>query len=242
MAESHNFEKHEIVPQLQVDFESVLERGEISITKRLEGSWGIDLVKIKDDGDALFRPDMYSDFIFEAKGMKTRRSDLELMAYKIDQILEFGLVPTVAKRTVGQLMGSLQRRIQNFHHAVRDLEWETKMQPEEIRKAAIFDYLLDVRDRHSGNFFMDSDTGKLWLIDHDFYMFFWEGEYPRTSIVEKAREMGLVVLGGSEMVSLEKLLANADSLTIDAKPEVMEVIVRARDRAEVLLEEGQIPA
>ncbi|MBI2062245.1 MAG: hypothetical protein HYT64_00925, partial [Candidatus Yanofskybacteria bacterium] len=115
MPEGSTFEKHEIPPQPQVDFESILEKGEIKSARELEGYWGIHLVEIKDDGDALFRPDKETDFIFEAKGMESRRSDLELMAYKIDQILEFNLVPTVVSRTVGNFEGSLQRRIQNFH-------------------------------------------------------------------------------------------------------------------------------
>ena len=241
MFEGHGFEKQqEIPPQPAVDFESVLEKGEIENARQLEGSWGIDLVKIKDDGDALFRPDLMSDFIFEAKGMEARRSDLELMAYKIDQILEFNLIPAVVNRTVRNLKGSLQGRIQNFHDGY-GIEWENDVKPEEITRAAVFDHILDVRDRAPHNFIIDSSAGKIWLIDHDFYMFFWEGEYPRTFIVEKAREMGLVVLGGPDVVSLERFLAHADSLTIGAKPEVMEIIKKARDRAEVLLEEGQIP-
>lgn len=239
MSESFHLEKHEVPPQPRVDFESILEKGEIEKAEELKGYWGIQLVKIKDDGDALFRPDDTTDFMFEAEGMEARRSDLELMAYKIDQILEFNLVPAVTNRTVRQREGSLQRRIQNFHHVVRDREWENKIQPEEITRAAVFDYLLDVRDRHSGNFIIDFDTGKLWLIDHDFYMFYYG--LTRTDIIEKAQEMGLVVLGGEERTALERFLAHADSLTIGAKPEVIEIIKKARDRAEILLEKGQIP-
>jgi len=240
MPEGHDFEKHEVPPQAQVDFESILERGEIRSVRELEGYWGMQLVEIKDDGDAFFRPDQATGFIFEAKGMEARRSDLELMAYKIDQILEFNLVPAVTNRPVGNLEGSLQRRIQNFHSAF-GIEWANEVRPEEITRAAVFDYLLDVRDRHSGNFIIDSDTGKLWLIDHDFFMFMREPIILRKDIIEKAIEKGLVTLGGFEMASLERFLAYADSLTIGAKPEVIKIIKKARDRAEALLEKGQIP-
>ena len=241
MSEGHNFEKHEIPPQPKVDFESILEKGEIKSARELEGYWGMQLVEIKDDGDALFRPDKETDFMFEAKGMEARRSDLELIAYKIDQLLEFNLVPTVTNRTVGHLEGSLQRRIENFQHTIHGQEWENKVRPEEITRAAVFDYLLDVKDRHSGNFIIDSDTGKIWLIDHDFYMFFLEPITPKKYIIEKAQEKGLVVLGGFEMASLERLLAHVDSLTIGAKQEVIEIIKKARDRANSMLEKGQIP-
>lgn len=240
MSEGHNFEKHEVPPQPKVDFESVLEKGDILSAEELKGYWGIDLVKIKDDGEALFRPDSTTDFIFEAKGMELRRSDLELLAYQIDQILEFDLVPAVVNRTVNNLKGSLQRRIQNFQ--VPSRHWENQVKPEELMRAAVFDYLLDVGDRHHGNFLIDSDTGKLWLIDHDIYMFEDRGEYVRTYILKKAIEKGLIILGGTEAAALERFLAHADSLTIDAKPEVIEIIKKARDRAEILLEKGEIPA
>lgn len=233
-------QKFEIPPKSNEpqNIENILEKGEIKSARELEGYWGMQLVEIKDDGDALFRPDNATDFLFEDKGMEARRSDLELMAYKIDQVLEFDLVPTVTTRTIGNLKGTLQKRIQNFHDGY-GIEWENEVRPEEVTRAAIFDYLLDVRDRAPQNFIIDSDTGNLWLIDHDFYMFFWE--QPRTFIVEKAREKGLVTLGGFEMASLERFLANVDPLTVNAKPEIVEIIKKARDRADILLEEGQIP-
>lgn len=231
----------ENTPQPQVDFESVLERGEIKSAIELKGYWGMQLVEIKDDGDALFRPDHETNFMFEANGMESRRSDLERMAYRVDKILEFNLVPAVVNRTVRNLEGSLQRRIQNFNYA-NGTKWENKVRPEEITRAAVFDYLLDVRDRHTGNFLVGSDTGKIWLIDHDFYMFLLEPVSPRKDIVEKAREMGLVVLGGFEMASLERFLAHIDLLTVGAKPEVIKILEKAQDRAELLLETGQIPA
>lgn len=239
MSEGHKFE---IPPKSNgpQNIEDILEKGEIKSVRGLEGYWGIQLVEIKDDGDALFRPDNESNFIFEARGMEARRLNFELMAYKMDQILEFSLVPTVVIRKIKQKRGTLQRHIQSFHDGY-DREWENKVRPEEITRAAIFDHLLDVRDRHPGNFIIDSDTGKLWLIDHDFYMFYWDGEPARTCILEKAQEMGLINLSGTEVASIERFLAHADSLTIGAKPEIVEIIKKARDRAEVLLEQGQIP-
>ncbi len=44
MSEGHNFEKHETPPETQVDFGSVLEKGEIESARQLEGSWGFDQV------------------------------------------------------------------------------------------------------------------------------------------------------------------------------------------------------
>lgn len=237
MSEGQKFEippkSHE--PQ---SVEALLEKGEIEDARELQGYWGIQLIKIKDDGEALFRPDKETDFLFEAKGMEARRSDLELLAYKIDQILKFNLVPAVTSRTVGFFDGSLQKRIQNFNSA-SSMDWENKVRPEEITRAAIFDYLLDVRDRHPGNFIIDSDTGKLWLIDHDFLMFF--GSIKTSRIVERATEKNLTSLGETEKSSLEGFLVNADSFYADAKPEIGEIIRKAVDRTKILLEQGQIP-
>ncbi len=238
MPDPSHFGRQEIPPQPRVDFESILEKGEILSAEELEGYWGIHLVKIKDDGEALFRPNNKTDYMFEAKGMETRRSDLELVAYKIDQILEFNLVPAVTNRTVSNLGGSLQRRIQNFQ-STSGIKWENKVKPEEITRAAIFDYLLDVKDRHSGNFIIDSDTGKLWLIDHDFLMFF--ASLTTTYIIDKAQERGLAALGETEKASLERFLTQVDTLMIGVKPEIVEIIKKAINRANILLERGQIP-
>ena len=42
MSKRSRFENHETPPLPKVDFETVLEKGEIESTQRLEGSWGID--------------------------------------------------------------------------------------------------------------------------------------------------------------------------------------------------------
>ena len=220
--------------------EALLERGEIEKVKELDGYWGMQLIKIKDDGDALFRRDDATSIWFEEEGLEVRRSDLELIAYKIDQILEFNLIPTVTNRTIGEYKGSLQRRISSFYDG-HSVGWENNVRPEEITRAAIFDYLFDVRDRHNGNFIIDADTDKLWLIDHDFFMFFGEDFGAGARIVEKARMKGLVNLSGIEIASLERFLANVDTLMTDAKPKVAEIIQKACDRAKILLKQGQIP-
>ena len=236
MSEGQHFE----VPPKSNDpqsIETLLERGEIESIEHLKGYWGIQLVKIKDDGDAFFRPDDRTDYQFEARGMKISRSDLELMAYKIDQVLEFNLVPAVVNRVVGNSKGSLQRRIQNFQ--VPPIDWETEVELEEIKRAAIFDYILDVRDRHHGNFLIGSDARKLWLIDHDSDMFF--GGMTGSRVIDKAEEQGLSILSEAETIALKRFLEQADPLAIGAKPEIVEIIKKAQDRTKILLKEGRIP-
>lgn len=239
MSEGQHFE----VPPKSHDpqsIENLLEHGEIESAKDLEGSWGMQLVKIKNDGDALFRPDKETDFMFEAKGIEAKRSDLELMAYQVDKILGFNLVPEVVKRS--GFDGSLQRRIHDFQRlSVHMLHWflETKIEPKEIQRAAIFDHLFDVKDRHVGNFLLDANN-KLWLIDHDFYMFF--GEVDKGKIFsEVANTRELLGLVDSDKEAINNFLKQIGVLLISAKPEVVKILKRAKDRAENLLNTGQIP-
>ena len=44
-----------------------------------------------------------------------------------------------------------------------------------------------------------------------------------------------------EKASLERFLVNADLLITGAKPEIVEIIKKAVDRAKILLKEGRIP-
>lgn len=224
--------------QREASIESILENGEISSTKELEGYWGMHLVDFKDGGDAFFRPDKETDFLFESTSRKSRRSDLEIVASKVDQVLEFGLVPSVVRRTINGMEGSLQKRI-NDACIARLLKWTEVVKPEEITRAAIFDYLLDVKDRRGDNFLVDSEKGKIWLIDHDYFMF-WN-EIFRSDILQQAQTLGLNRVTGEIQAALERFLANVDLLTADAKPEVIEILKKARDRAEALLDEGQLP-
>lgn len=222
----------------ETSVESILENGEIVSTKEMEGYWGMHLVNIKDGGDAFFRPDKETDFLFEGTNKKARRSDLEIVASKVDRILEFGLVPPVVRRTVNGLEGSLQKRI-NDACIARFLEWTEMVKPGEMAKAAVFDYLLDVKDRRGDNFLVDSERGKIWLIDHDYFMF-WN-EILCSDILQKARALGLDHVTGEIQLALERFLAHADLLSIDEKPEVIEILMKARNRAEALLEEGRLP-
>lgn len=237
-------QKFEVLPKSHdpQSMEFILEKGEIESAKELEGYWGMRLIEIKDDGDAFFRPDEETDFLFEELNMEVRRSDLELMAYKVDQILGFNLVPAVVNRTVGNLKGSLQGRIKNCYTG-KDKEWDIKIKPEELTRAAIFDYLLDVKDRHSGNFIIDADTNKLWLIDHDFFMFFMEDEFvdeSRMLMVEKAQDKGMATLGETEISSLERFINHGEKITAGAKPEIAEIVKGALERAKILLEQKRI--
>src|SRR3989338_987122 len=177
MSESPHFEKHETVLQPQVDFESVLERGEIEKVESLLGFATVKIVNIKDDGKALFKPSM--DEFQETRKGSFVRTDLEVLAGEIDRILGFNLVQPLVAREIEDKMGVFQQLVDarpiEFpdEYEVPDLVgWSDMVDNAEILKAAVFDYLIDAKDRHGGNFLLDLKAKKIWLVYHDYLMYF----------------------------------------------------------------------
>ena|SRR3989338_4466391 len=112
MAEGQSFEKYEVPPQPKVDILSILERGEIVRAETLEGFYPVQAITIKDDGKAIFRPDGFTYERLEKK--EDLRTELELLAYSLDQVLEFGLVPPVVSRQLSDnAKGTFQKFIED---------------------------------------------------------------------------------------------------------------------------------
>ncbi|OGN01153.1 MAG: hypothetical protein A3I26_01320 [Candidatus Yanofskybacteria bacterium RIFCSPLOWO2_02_FULL_43_10] len=221
------------------NIEAVLEKGEIKSVKELEGYGDMQLVGIQGGGDALFRPNQETASVFENTGKEAMASELEEMAFKVDEALGFGLVPPVAARTVNGVEGYLQQFI-NDSQVAGLLEWRVIVKPEELAKAAVFDYLLDVRDRRGDSFLINPKIGKIWLTGHDYWMF-WN-ENARSDILREAQVRGLNCLTPETRSALERFLPCIDSLTVEAKKEVATILKKAQERAQLILSEGQIPA
>ena len=155
MSEGQSLEKQETPPQPKVDILSVLEKGEVVHAETLEGFFPIKVVTIKDDGKALFRPEGFSYKRLEKK--EELRTELELLAYSLDQVLEFELVPPVVSRKLpGGTKGTFQKFIENAKLAENyGNNWPEVVAESEILKAAVFDFLINARDRHGGNFLVD---------------------------------------------------------------------------------------
>lgn len=242
MSESSHFEGHETPPQPKVDFESILERGEIAGTKALEGWECYDVVDIKDDGKALFRTesDKYEEDIM-IRGRGLFRNDLEILAAKIDKTLGFNLVPAVARRSLGGKSGTLQQFMENAVIAAKlgFQDWFEMVDESEIIKAAVFDYLIDAKDRGTTNFLVDKNSRKIWLIDHDYYMLVdWKFG---SVILRKAINKGLTELPEEIKKAIENLLEKIDSiLDLDVKPEIKAVLRGIKVRAEDLIETGTL--
>lgn len=245
MAEGQSFEKQHEISQPEtgpeVDIESVLEKGEIESVDKLKGHSLFKVVKIKDDGAGLFRQ-AEGGTVWDRRGQQReekRRDDLELLAYRIDRILGFNLVPETVLREVNSQKGTLQRFISEATPAVRFFgTWPELVSASELTKAAVFDFLIDAQDRSTKNFLINETTGKIWLVDHDYYMF--QG-IQGSKITEEARRRSLTVIPDDLVKAVEKLKRSIDALIAGSSDEVKQVLAGVRTRVQVLSEHKAIP-
>ena len=118
--------------------------------------------------------------------------------------------------------------------------WRGTVKPEELTKAAVFDYLLDVKDRRGDNFLVNQASGKIWLIDHDYWMF-WN-EILRSDILQETQTRGLNHITPETQSALERFITSIDPLIIGAKSEVVKIVKKAQERAKLILDKGKIPS
>lgn len=244
MSEGHQFE---VPPQPKNDIE-FLERGEIESINTLKGHAPIMVVKIKDDGEALFKPSdiKYPDPDFKYK--EVFRVELEFLAFSIDKILGFNLVPASAKRRLIDYEGILQRYIPKTEAVIAaSLDfWPHCVDELETRKAAIFDYLTDAKDRCPANFLVDKERRKIWLIDHDYYMFMdtkpTPGTYAVTVILDRARRLADQDLPEELLNAVSGLVDRIDMINDDTQEEQIRLwLTETKKRAETLVRERKIP-
>jgi len=245
VAEGQTFEKFERreIPSRpetgsEVDIESVLERGEIESAETLEGYFPFKKVEIKDDGKGIFRPD---GFMYERLEKKEDlRTEFELLAFSIDKILGFGLVPPTVFREVGGQKGTLQMFIENGKIAGSyGRNWPEAVNEQDIFRAAVFDLLINAQDRHEGNFLVDPVSKKIWLIDHDYLMFLVKG-IP-SCILTEAVKRSLTELSEEVVGSVQRLYGELDYLVSTSNdPRIQEILLGIKIRAGTLLENRKI--
>lgn len=247
MSESSNFEKHETPPQPKEGIESVLERGEVDKIENLLGFASVKVISIKDDGKALFKP---STGEFRETDKKSFvRTDLETLAAEIDGILGFNLIPQLVSREINGEMGIFQQLMDarpiEFpdEYEVPDLiGWSDMVDEAEILKAAVFDYLIDAKDRHGGNFLLDLKAKKIWLVDHDYLMYFQERGWG-SDLVRAALNKDIARIDGQVAVALKNLQGSVSELSRKFKSEEVLTILRGvEERVAELLQKGKIPA
>ncbi|MBI4158029.1 MAG: hypothetical protein HY505_00170 [Candidatus Yanofskybacteria bacterium] len=245
MTEGRNLEQHstatqEKVPEVnpEVDIESVLERGEITSAETLKGYFPIKTVDIKDDGKGIFRPEGFTYERLEKK--ENLRTELELLASSVNEVLGFKLVPPIVFREIEGQKGTLQTFVNNGEIADNyGGNWPEVVAESEILKAAVFDFLINAQDRHEGNFLVDPDSEKIWLIDHDDLMFLVSG-FPSHILVE-ANKRGLTELSEEIIRSIQRLYDKVNYLLpMSTDTRIQKILLEIKARARKLVEDRKI--
>lgn len=237
--EGQGFEKYKI-PQPETgpefDIETILEKGEIESAETLKGYFPIKIIRIKDDGRALFKP------ISENRNLDSKnflRADLELLAAQIDEILGFNLVPPTVSRNLENTDGILQRFEEDSEIAANLGGWPELVNNDEFIKAAVFDFILGSRDRHGGNFLVSAANKKIWLIDHDYYMLLdYRGTAHGSDILRQAIRNGPLHIPRETTKALAILLEKIDYLKQSAKSEIIDLLESIQERTKKLIEIG----
>ena len=239
--EGQSFEKQHETPKPEtgpeIDIESVLERGEIEAIEALKGHATFNVVRIKDDGEGLFKPN--GEKVGSDDEKEENRAALELLAYQMDKILGFNLVPVTVSRQIQGRRGALQKFISVAIPAVEMNNWEEKISLDELTRASVFDYLIDAQDRVPKNFLIDAATGKIWLIDHDYYMF--SEPFLGSRLVDEAKRKNLTTLSVEILTAVSRLIESVDALLTETDEDLMRILAGIKERAKVLLEQGKLP-
>jgi len=238
--EGQSFEKYEVSKSEtghDVDVESVLEKGEIVSVETFEGYFPIKRVTIKDDGRGIFRP---TDIKRNTQNKKLElRTELELLAVSLDKILGFGLVPTAVSREVNGEQGTLQKYLEKAKPAaVFWNRWSQLISDLELQKAAVFDFLIEAGDRNLGNFLIDPERKKVWLIDHDKLMLL--GKFYKSFLLTETVAKKLGKIPSDLLESVAKLLQKIDELDLNADLEISGIRARIKERARTLLRDKEI--
>ncbi|OGL72887.1 hypothetical protein A3F28_03695 [Candidatus Uhrbacteria bacterium RIFCSPHIGHO2_12_FULL_57_11] len=88
------------------------------------------------------------------------------------------LVPPTVIREVGERIGSVQKWVDG-ELASEGKNWILKSKPDDLEALAALDYILEIRDRHKANFFID-EKGRVTAIDHGLTLSIEEGHSIRS--------------------------------------------------------------
>jgi hypothetical protein len=110
--------------------------------------------------------------IFKLVDEGDRRYEHEVAAYRLDRLLNHGMVPPTGQREVGGMPGSIQLWMENVineeDRVSEDIQLSDPVENQHQRDhAAVFDLLVFNVDRHGSNMFISTVDEKVWLIDHE---------------------------------------------------------------------------
>lgn len=95
----------------------------------------------------------------------------EVAAYRVDRLLDLGMVPPAVERRLDGKPGAMQLWVENAIMEKERAEQGLSPQPAafwrmQTNRMTVFDYIIGNDDRHAQNMLDDPDRWLLWLIDH----------------------------------------------------------------------------
>ena len=158
----------------------------------------------------------------------------EVAAYLVSEALGWDFVPFTTLREDGPYgPGSIQQYIEydpNYHYFYFSNEDKARLEP-----VMLFDLLCNNADRKGSHVIIETETNKLWLIDHG--LCFHEEEKLRTVIWDYAGQP----IPDSLLTALSHLPADQSLLT-DLQPYLSPREISAlTSRAEILVSSGVFP-
>jgi len=118
----------------------------------------VDVVSLKDGGKGIFKGNMKAD-PYSIIPLK------EALAYKVDQFMNFNLVPETEIVWFEGRAGSLQRFVNGVDGQKAIIQNSFNPSFEEMQKLAIFDFVFNNCDRWTVNFLLEED-GSVHAIDN----------------------------------------------------------------------------
>jgi hypothetical protein len=110
--------------------------------------------------------------VFKLVDEGDRRYEHEVAAYRLDRLMNHGMVPPTGEREVAGSPGSIQLWVENVMNEEDRVSEDIKLKdPVEFQHqrdhADVFDLLVFNVDRHGSNMFISNVDEKIWLIDHE---------------------------------------------------------------------------
>lgn len=156
----------------------------------------------------------------------------EYAAWLVDDVLGWELVPPTVLRDGPAGFGAVQLWVEEEEVDVRDL---LQSHPDDLRRIALFDAVVNNADRKAGHLVVDS-AGKLWSIDHGICF----------SAEEKLRTV-IWAFEGDEiseelLADIDRFRASAETFASLAEQLASDEIDALCDRVSMLLRAGRYPS
>ncbi|HXK40704.1 MAG TPA: hypothetical protein VJ046_01230 [Candidatus Paceibacterota bacterium] len=207
--------------QPNVDYRSVIEKGEIVSTKHLEGYWPMSVVAFKTGESAIF---------------KTTDDKLEAVVSAIDSAGQFDLIPPVAARNVEGSSGMVQHIPEDSQLAIYYSDWKELVSEEELIKAAAFDFALDSKARTQIDILINRNKKKIFLINNDGLMLLEYGHKEKSVLAPLTVEKGPVGLSEKVIAGFRKVIDSEGELMKGLNKREADFVSGFVSRAKLLVE------